>query len=125
VLGRNEDRSWWYVQVGGLRGWMSAEFLILRGDLTGIREVPVLGDFTQPSMYVGFTGTLLYALPQLNTVTLCELTGDLFYPIVGRTEGSTWYEIVATCDGVETRGWLPAERGLVRNPSGLFIEITY
>jgi hypothetical protein len=124
VLGRNEDRSWWYVQVGGLRGWMSAEFLILRGDLTGIREVPVLGEFTQPSMYVGFTGTPLYALPQLNTVTVCELTGNLFYPIIGRTEGSTWYEIEVDCDGEITSGWLPAERGLVRNPSGLFIPVT-
>lgn len=124
VLGRNEDRSWWYVQVGGLRGWMSAEFLILRGDLTGIPEVPVLGDFTQPSLYVGFTGTPLYALPQLNTVTVCALPGDLFYPIVGRTDGSTWYEIEVVCDGVGTRGWIPSERGLVRNPSGLFIPIT-
>lgn len=124
VLGRNEDRSWWYVQVGGLRGWMTAEFLILRGDLTGIREVPVLGEFTQPSLYVGWTGTLLYALPQTNTVSTCALTGDLFYPIVGRTEGSTWYEIEVNCDGEEITGWIPADNGLVRNPSGLFIPVT-
>src|SRR5690606_18815703 len=25
VLGRNEDRTWWYVQVGGLRGWVKCE----------------------------------------------------------------------------------------------------
>lgn len=125
VLGRNDDRSWWYVQVGGLRGWVSSEFLILRGDLTGIPEVPVMGEFTQPSLYVGYTGTPVYALPFTNTVTICELTGNLFYSVIGRTDGSTWYEIAFECDGEPMTGWLPADRGLLRNPSGLPIEVTY
>src|SRR5690606_23689561 len=53
VLGRNDDRSWWYVQVGGMRGWVSSEFLALRGDLTGLPEVPVTGNLTQPYIYIG------------------------------------------------------------------------
>lgn len=125
VLGRNEDRSWWYVQVGGLRGWMSAEFLILRGDLTGIREVPVQGSIIAPTLYVGFGGNPVYALPQLGTATLCTIPGGQEYAIIGRTRGSSWYQVEVICNGLGTSGWLPAEQGLVRNPAGVPIPITY
>lgn len=125
VLGRNADRSWWYVQVGGLRGWVSSEFLILRGDLTGIPEVPVTGSFTQPSLYVGFTGNPLYALPLQGAARLCALPGNTSFTIVGRTSNTAWYEIEAACDGEEVTGWLPADLGIVRNPAGLVIPVTF
>jgi hypothetical protein len=124
ILGRNEDRSWWYIQVGGLRGWVSAEFLVLRGDLTGIPEVPVLGELTHPSLYVGWPGNAVYASPIVGGPWLCTIPGNLEFPIVGRTSGSSWYEIEVTCDGVLVDAWIPAELGIVRNPAGLLIPIT-
>jgi hypothetical protein len=124
VLGRNADRTWWYVQVGGLRGWVSAEFLILRGDLTGIPEVPVLGEYTEPSFFL-FIEQPLMALPLSGSPALCALPGNLAYPVVGRDAGSTWFEVAAACDGVETSGWLMAEQGAIRNPAGVFIPVTY
>ncbi len=125
VLGRNADRSWWYVQVGGLRGWVSSEFLILRGDLTGVPEIPATGEFTRPSLYVGFSGNPVYALPLVGTQTLCALPGNTSYNIVGRTSNSAWFELDVTCDGVETTGWLPADLGIVRNPADLLIPVTF
>lgn len=125
VLGRNEDRSWWYVQVGGLRGWVSSEFLILRGDLTGVPEIPVLGSFISPSLYVGFAGNLLYTQPLIGAEAQCTLSGNTQFEVVGRTSNSAWYEIATTCDDVETTGWLPSEQGILRNPAGLAIPVTY
>lgn len=123
VLGRNEDRTWWYVQVGGLRGWSSSEFLVLRGDLTDVQVVPVAGEFTQPRLYVGFTGNPLYALPIAGTASYCALPGNLEYAIVGRTAASDWYQIEAECDGDMVTGWMQADRGIVRNPSGVSIPV--
>ncbi len=129
VLGRNDDRSWWYVQVGGLRGWSSSEFLILRGDLTSVPEVPVLGNFTQPSLYVGFTGTPVNTLPRVGAETLCLVTGNMNYAVVGRTSNSTWYEVAVTCDEGEDAeaitGWILAERGILRNPASVLIPVTF
>jgi hypothetical protein len=125
VLGRNEDRSWWYVQVGGMRGWVSSEFLILRGDLTGIPVVPVTGSFTPASLYVGYPGNLVYALPLGGSSTLCALPGATSFEIVGRTSNSAWYEIAVTCDGVELTGWLPADLGILRNPANVSIPVTF
>ncbi|MAS37508.1 MAG: hypothetical protein CL610_26160 [Anaerolineaceae bacterium] len=125
VLGRNEDRSWWYVQVGGLRGWVRSEFLVLRGDLTGIPEVPVTGDYATPSLYVGYPGNQLYALPLAGTSTLCSLPGNTSFEVIGRTSNSAWYEINAVCDGVSVAGWLPADLGFLRNPGFVEIPITF
>lgn len=125
VLGRNDDRSWWYVQVGGMRGWVSSEFLVLRGDLTGVPEVPVTGRFTPPSLYVGYPGNLVYALPIAGTGTLCALPGATSFEIIGRTSNSAWYEIVFTCDDAELTGWLPAELGILRNPANVAIPVTF
>lgn len=123
VLGRNADRTWWYVQVGGLRGWVNAEFLILRGDLTGVPEVPVLGEYTQPSFYL-WVDTPLLALPRPGAPALCAVPGWLSYQIVGRDAGSNWYQIAAACGGVDTAGWVLAEQGAARNPAGVFIPVT-
>lgn len=126
VLGRNDDRSWWYVQVGGMRGWVSSEFLALRGDLTGVPEVPVTGNLTQPSLYVGFTGNPVYIEPLPGTATLCAIPGNISYALVGRTSSANWYEIEVTCEGeLATTAWIPAELGIVRNPAGLRIPVTY
>jgi hypothetical protein len=125
VLGRNDDRSWWYVQVGGMRGWVSSEFLALRGDLTGIPEVPVTGLFTAPSLYVGFPGNLVYALPLAGSGTLCALPGASSFEVIGRTSNSAWYEIWFTCDNAELTGWLPADLGILRNPANVEIPVTF
>lgn len=126
VLGRNETRTWWYVQVGGLRGWVTNEFLILRGNLTGVPVVPVLGEYTQPSLYVGYTGNPVYVAPFLFSRVVCTIPGDILYPVVGRTASSDWYLLEVPCgadEGETVQAWLQADRGLLRNPGAINIPV--
>ena len=125
VLGRNAKRSWYYVQVGGMRGWVTSEFLILRGDLVDTPIVPVTGAFAQPRLYVGFSGNPVYALPLAGAPVLCHIPGRLDYSIIGRTSNAAWYEIEVTCDTEETSAWIPAEFGAFRNPGGQHVPVTY
>ena len=124
VLGRNADRSWWYVQVGGLRGWVSSEFLVMRGNLTDVPIVPVTGQFALPSLYVGYSGNAVYELPLPGAAVACYIPGNLMYPITGRTSSTAWYEIEANCDGELKAVWIPAELGIVRNEGDVAIPVT-
>jgi uncharacterized protein YgiM (DUF1202 family) len=125
VLGRNEDRNWWYVQVGGLRGWVKGEFLILRGDLTDAPIVPVTGALAQPRLYVGWGGNPSFTLPLDTAAIACPVPGNQDYAIIGRTSNTAYYEIILTCGDVATIAWIPAEFGIFRNPGGLRVPITY
>lgn len=125
ALGRNPERSWWYVQAGDMRGWVTGEFVVARGNLTDVPVVPVTGEFTKPSLYVGFTGNPVFGLPLPGAPVVCGLEGGLDYAILGRTSSSVWYEIEATCDGVVESAWIPADFGIVRNPANLPILVTY
>jgi hypothetical protein len=53
IVGRNEDSSWWLVQVPGseLRCWVWGEFVITHGNLSGVQfvESPLLGCWVQGS----------------------------------------------------------------------------
>lgn len=122
-LGRNRDFTWWYVQAGDIVGWVRTEFLILRGDATGLPVVPSRGEITQPRMFVHIEQPL-YAVPAPGALSLCSLSRNQEYLIVGRDRGTAWYQIQGVCDGVLANGWIPAEFGSVRNPAGVFIPVT-
>jgi hypothetical protein len=51
IFGRNEDSTWWLVQVPGssLRCWVGSSFVVTRGDLSHVQfvESPVLGCWYQ------------------------------------------------------------------------------
>jgi hypothetical protein len=123
VLGRNEDRSWWYVQVGEIIGWVNADLVFIRGDLTSAPLVPVLGEIAQPR-FVLFNAAGLARIPIDGSLAICELPANLDFFIVGRNAQATWYEVEATCGGATVTGWLKAEWGAVRNPSASFIPVT-
>jgi hypothetical protein len=122
-LGRNLDFSWWYVQAGDVVGWVKAEFLIARGDLTDVLVVPSNGEIAQPRLFV-FSDTTLASAPSLGSLELCSVPGDLEYLVVGRDAQISWYEIQATCDNAVIKGWVPAAQGAIRNQSNSFIPVT-
>lgn len=122
-LGRNEDYTWWYVQVGDIVGWAKAEFLILRGDATNVPVVPSRGEFSQPRVYI-HVDQPLYSDNDNGSLPLCTITAKQEYLVVGRDSDITWYQIQATCDGVPVNGWIPAEFASIRNPSEQFIPVT-
>ena len=127
VLGSNgrlmsPESLWWYVEVGGLRGWVKDEFLILRGDLRGLPVIPVEGQLIQPTLYVGVDGPL-YSSRAVGSGLLCNLAGGRLYNVVAVDAAEpSWYLIEAVCDGTTVNGWIQAERGLLRNPAGIRIR---
>ncbi len=116
---------WWYVQVGGMRGWVRGEFVYLRGDARGLPIIDSQGTLTLPRLYVGWENFLRSA-PTYDDNYICLFPGNLEYEIVGRTSDSTWYELSVRCDtGRVVEGWLPAENGILRNPAGVYIPVTW
>jgi hypothetical protein len=125
-LGTNgDDPLWWYVQVGGERGWVKDEFVVLRGDARGLPEVEATGTLTLPRLYTGGENFIRTAPLYLRNY-ICLFPGDLEYEVIGRTSDSDWLEIRGTCDtGALVEGWIPADNGLLRNPAGVAIPVTY
>lgn len=123
VLGRNENRSWWYVKTGDIVGWLNATEVIIRGDLSDVPVVPVTGTLDRPR-FITFSRTHLAVVPVQGSLSVCDIAGNVEYYIVGRTEVSDWFEIEAVCDGVPVTGWVSTEVGAVRNPGEHLIPVT-
>ncbi|MEZ4668881.1 MAG: hypothetical protein R3E39_13315 [Anaerolineae bacterium] len=122
-LGRNLKFTWWLVQVDDIVGWAKAEFLIARGDLTGIPVVESQGEVAPPTIFV-FSNTTLLSSPESGALPLCNISGNLDYLAVGRTKNIEWFEVQATCDNALVRGWLPASQGAFRSQTGAPLPIT-
>jgi uncharacterized protein YgiM (DUF1202 family) len=132
VLGRSEedlpdnsDDLWWYIEVGGIRGWVNSALLFLRGDLSGIPVADVQGETIQPVVYVGFDSTALLSSPQSGAQAICTLDGDRFYTVIARDSVTeNWYYVDAVCEnGVARQGWLPLEGVIFRNEAKIIIPI--
>lgn len=132
VLGRSDaelpdssDQLWWYVEVGGLRGWVNNGLLYLRGDLSGITVIEPQGELQPAKVYVGFTGTPLLSAPSTSSAFVCTLVGDLFYEVLARDSATAnFYYVEVTCeDGTTAEGWLPLESVIYVNDSGVNVPI--
>ncbi|MCL4247311.1 MAG: SH3 domain-containing protein [Anaerolineae bacterium] len=132
VLGRSDDelrdssdQLWWYVEAGGLRGWVNNGFVVLRGDLRGVTVVPVQGEIIAPRVYIGFTGSLMRAAAQDGADVVCGVQGDAFYPILSQdTRPANWYYIEATCvDGSTMEGWFAVDQVILVNPGEVVIPL--
>jgi hypothetical protein len=125
VLGRNEGNvRWWYVQSGDLIGWVSGELVVGRGELSNLPIIETQGEFVPATLYVGFVGNPIYDQLSLAGKITCNITGGGEFILLGRSFNEAWYKIEATClDGRPVTGWIAADRGFVRNPSGLLIPI--
>jgi hypothetical protein len=125
VLGSNggDPELWWYVEVGGLRGWAKSEFLILRGDLRGLPIVPVQGEISPPTLYIGVENPIL-TVPAIGAGVVCVLPGGLLYPVIAQdTLEASWYQLEVNCNGTIVQGWIPASAGLLRNTGRVDIPV--
>jgi hypothetical protein len=125
VLGRNANQSWWYVQVDDIRGWMSSEVIVLRGDLTDVPIVETVNaQRTEPTLYVGFPGNAIVSEVSINGSEVCRLVGRAEHLVLGRNVNGNWYKITGLCrDGVTREGWIQAELGALRNPGGVRLPV--
>lgn len=124
--GQSGNNFWWYVEVGGLRGWAKGEFIALRGDASDLPIVTARGTFTPASFYIGGENWL-YSAPDYGSQELCLLPGNLFYVVIGQDRNASpdFYQITGACDtGAVLTGWIPAPNGILRNTAGLSIPVT-
>jgi hypothetical protein len=114
VLGTNGDGSWWYVQSDEIRGWINNELVIIRGDLSNVPLVPVIGEIARPTLFIHIVQPI-YDEP--GGSPLCTIAADQEYYINFRTDFEpVWYGIEATCGGQTVIGWILGEFGSFRNP---------
>lgn len=114
IIGRNSDASWWYVTDGDNTGWVNAEFIILRGDLTEAAVEEAEGEAITPTFYV-YGNTYIYSdTTTLRSNRLCEIPGNAEYTIIGRNMSSGWLLIEADCRG-PLIGWIETSTGALRN----------
>jgi uncharacterized protein YgiM (DUF1202 family) len=112
IVGRNNDTTWWQINVNGTIGWVSARFVTA----VNAQNVPVVGSSapppTAPPPVTGAAITVtnasrLNVRNAPNAFTGQVLTrisrGDTF-PIVGRNSDSSWWQI--NVNG--TVGWINA-----------------
>ncbi len=121
--GRSEDDRWWYVEVGGMQGWVRSSLLYLRGDLTGIPVIAAHGILTQPTLYVGAQNPI-YNMPSAGGGARCLIAGNRLYFVIGQdAQAARWYLVEAACNGQTVLGWIQTNRGLLRNPGGVDIPV--
>ena len=123
ILGRNADRSWWYVSANGVTGWINGVLIILRGNLLNVPVQDVDGVLIEATILL-FADTYLYSITNnLLSSRICLLPGGAEYPVVGQTQDGVWYQIEAICAGTARRGFVQSESGAFRNPSGFAVPI--
>lgn len=122
MLGRNDNDTWWYIEADQIRGWVNVEFLILRGDVSSAPTLPEAGEL-DPVRFVTFSPTVLYG--GTNTTNgLCLLPASQEFAVIGRDSEQRWFEVQASCDGVDVTGWVEAQQGAIRNSGARFISVT-
>jgi len=122
-LGQNglED-LWWYVQVGTFRGWVTNQFVVIRGDLSEIPVAAVNGRILPATLYMG-AANQIYSRPGSIRV-LCNATAGRNYIVTGRdADAESWYRIQVICDGLPVEGWVQSDRVLYRNPGGVLVPV--
>lgn len=122
VLGVNERRLWWYVQVGDIRGWINNELVINRGDLSDVPVVPVNGEIALPRLYL-YSPQPVRIAPSANAAAICTIGADLEYFVLAQTRDGGWFEIEAFCGGQSVTGWVPQDSGGLRNSGSLPIVV--
>jgi len=125
VLGRNDEGTWWLLDVNGVRGWAINDLIYLRGKgLIDVPEVNIPGEIQRPT-FVTFLPRFVYQIPNtLNIHYVCTAPKGEYY-LVGRDKANLFYQIETQCeDGRAVTAWVEAENGAVRNPAGLVFPVT-
>ena len=119
VIGRNEDASWFVLQLGGYQGWVYGYYLFVNGNefnppimsATSIYGVPP--GFNDTGVLVQTHATMrLRESPNIFSRQTGRITWGAFLPVSGRTAYGDWYQVLwkGTIGWVYT-GFLTIEQG--------------
>jgi hypothetical protein len=127
LLGTNgaeqADSIWWYIEVGGVRGWVKGEFIAVRGDARGLGVIDTRGALGEPFFIMG-TANLLRTVPSPGASVICTVPGGINYIVIAKDAAeASWFKIEAACNGASVVGWVPAEAGFLRNEGDAAIPI--
>ncbi len=93
VLGRNRDSSWWQAQTPFGIGWVSAEFVIPRGDFRVVPVVQVQGIVQRPVVAVVNSTVNVYVFPDASSSLLGLALVGSELPVAGQTADGTWWQV--------------------------------
>ncbi len=115
VIGRNRDSSWWQVQSVFGAGWVSAEFVIPRGDFRAVPVVQATGTLTQPRAAVVGNPVKVYVTPDSTAALLGLALLGSELPISGKSADGVWWQ-VETNVGL---GWVMQEDVALRGDASV------
>ena len=109
IVGRNEDATWFLVQLAGKQGWIYGYYTFVDGN----EYTPPISSFTSiVSLLSGIqdTGVMMQARATMKLraepTTLSVQTGKItwggFLPVVGRTPDNVWLQVIWK----DTLGWV-------------------
>jgi uncharacterized protein YraI len=93
VLARNRNASWWQVESPFGIGWVSAEFVIPRGDFRPVPVAEVTGITTQPQVAVIGTPATVYVMPDTSSSVLGLALVASALTVTGRTADGGWWQV--------------------------------
>ncbi len=93
VVGRTRDSSWWQVSSAFGIGWVSAEFVIPRGDLRAVPVVSAPGVVEQPRAAVVGAPVNVFVLPDISSSLLGMALVGSELPIAGQTGDGIWWQV--------------------------------
>jgi len=116
VLARNRDASWWQVESPFGIGWVSAEFVIPRGDFRPVPVAEVTGIADQPRVAIVGAPATVYVMPDTTSSVLGLALVASELVVTGQTADGGWWQ-VETNVGL---GWVQQGAGALRgNASGV------
>lgn len=101
VVGRNEDATWFVLQLNGMQGWAWGYYLYINGNEF---NAPIVAATSFYGIPAGFndTGVLVQAEatlrlrqePNVFSTQIGRVTWGAFLPVSGRTAGGDWYQVL-------------------------------
>lgn len=119
VIGRNENATWFVLQLGGFQGWVYGYYLYVNGNEF---NPPIMSATSVFGIPAGFTDTgvlvqthaamRLRGFPNIYTPQTGRIPWGSFLPVAGRTAYGDWYQVLwkGTIGWVYT-GFLTIEQG--------------
>ncbi len=122
ILGRNNDSTWYLLDVNGTQGWVSGGFI----NVANGYNIPIVGASSTAQPTTSATGNTVTATPynvvirsgpgtQYRRLGLFPVTGTA--AVVGRNNSNTWWQI--DFNGIV--GWVSAQYAIISPSANLSI----
>jgi len=109
IIGRNDNNTWYLLQLSGFQGWAFSYYLNVNGNEFNAPEVSAFTTFNLPgdTGVVGQTHAVmkLRALPDAESEQIGRVPWGQIVPVLGQTPDGLWWQV----SYAGTTGWLFSE----------------